>query len=174
LLTRLFSLIGVEDPPRDGVSDSVRQLRQGGVKVLMITGDSKETALAIAQRCGILGDDGNGGGGLNDLLLTSNFKSFNSSSSDDVESGASDALSGSELDAIPPDSLADSIVGVRVFYRVVPRHKLAIVRALQEQGEIVAMTGTYEFELFLTALNIQLFPHLIADRFLFPDRQVTE
>ena len=128
----------MEDPPREGVADSVRQLRQGGVKVVMITGDSKETALAIAQRCGIIGDEYEGTG-LTDLLLTPGFGSFNSS--DDLESGASDTLSGAEIDSIPPDALADSITGVKVFYRVVPRHKLAIVRAFQAQGDIVAMTG---------------------------------
>lgn len=124
----------MEDPPRDGVAESVRSLRQGGVKVLMITGDSKETALAIAQRCGITGDEYEGSG-LTDLLLTPG------NSSEDLEGGSSEALSGEEIDAIPKGSLADSITGVRVFYRVAPRHKLAIVRALQLQGEIVAMTG---------------------------------
>ena len=131
-------LVGMEDPPRRGVADSVRQLRRGGVKVFMVTGDSKETALAIAGRCGILGSDG-AVAGLDDLLLTPNVSC--SSFSDDLESGVSEALSGAELDAIPPQNLADSIIGVRVFYRVVPRHKLAIVRALQEHGDIVAMTG---------------------------------
>lgn len=127
-------LVGMEDPPREGVCDSVRQLRRGGVKVLMITGDSKETALAIAQRCAILGSEDEPG--LDDLLLSPNAGSF-----DDLESGVSVSLSGAEIDAIPPENLADSIIGVRVFYRVVPRHKLAIVRALQEHGDIVAMTG---------------------------------
>ena len=128
-------LVGMEDPPREGVVDSVRQLRRGGVKVMMVTGDSKETALAIAERCGIIGDEDEGTG-LTDLLLTSNQRS-----SRDVEYGYGDSLSGAEIDAVPPENLADSIIGVRVFYRVVPRHKLAIVRALQHHGEIVAMTG---------------------------------
>jgi Ca2+-transporting ATPase len=60
---------------------------------------------------------------------------------EDVELGTSLALSGEELDSIPPNLLADSIVGVRIFYRVVPRHKLQLVRALQQHGDIVAMTG---------------------------------
>ncbi|GAX15717.1 Ca2+-transporting ATPase [Fistulifera solaris] len=126
-------LMGMEDPPREGVSESIRKLRAGGVKVMMVTGDSKETAIAIAKRCGIIGDvdpeyvvDG-----LSDLLLSSN----------DVENGVTESLSGAELDAIPPENLPFSILNVRVFYRVVPRHKLAIVRALQTSGEIVAMTG---------------------------------
>jgi P-type Ca2+ transporter type 2C len=134
-------VIGMEDPLRVGVADAVRQLRQGGVKVLMVTGDSKETALAIARRCGILGnnydddlhDDGTG-------ALVEDFHKSPSNSSD-IEFGACYAMSGDELDNIHPNNLADSIVGVRVFYRVVPKHKLALVRALQKQGEIVAVTG---------------------------------
>jgi P-type Ca2+ transporter type 2C len=58
-----------------------------------------------------------------------------------IELGASIALSGEELDAFPPGNFADSIMGVRIFYRVAPRHKLALVRAFQSQGEIVAVTG---------------------------------
>jgi Ca2+-transporting ATPase len=126
-------VVGMEDPPRVGVVESVRQLRRSGVKVMMVTGDSKETALAIAQRCGILGDNYEGEGD-HDLLLSP-------SGSGDLESGVSQAMSGTEIDAIPPQSLPDSIVGIRVFYRVVPRHKLALVRAMQALGEIVAMTG---------------------------------
>lgn len=132
-------VIGMEDPVRVGVADAVRQLRQGGVKVLMVTGDSKETALAIASRCNILGN------GYEDEVRDNNgelMNDFHSSQSlTDVEFGASFALSGDELDAIPAHNLADSIIGVRVFYRVVPKHKLALVRALQQQGEIVAVTG---------------------------------
>jgi Ca2+-transporting ATPase len=136
-------VIGMEDPPRDGVAESVWQLRRGGVKVMMVTGDSKETALAIARRCGILGNTDE-----SDENLGMSLHSFGDSdgTSDDfgfsdVEFGASVALSGAELDDIPPHNLAESIIGVRVFYRVAPRHKLAIVRALQAHGDIVAMTG---------------------------------
>jgi Ca2+-transporting ATPase len=142
-------VVGMEDPPRDGVAESVLQLRQGGVRVMMVTGDSKETALAIARRCGIVGP-------AEDLLLTPNdgmrksgssqsLETFSSSDPgfdlQDVELGASVALSGEDLDSIPPHTLAESIAGVKVFYRVAPRHKLAIVRALQKHGDIVAMTG---------------------------------
>lgn len=131
-------IIGMEDPVRVGVADAVRQLRRGGIKVLMVTGDSKETALAIARRCGILGsdyDDGpaEGGGLMDNFHSSQNFA--------DVEFGASFAMSGEELDTLSPQNLSDSIVGIRVFYRVAPKHKLALVRALQKQDEIVAVTG---------------------------------
>ena len=157
-------VIGLEDPPREGVVESVAHLEKGGVKVLMVTGDSKETAVAIAKRCGILGgppattigsnigepsmatipkrsgsfDESSGDeSGYLDLDV---YSHMSDSSVDDVEYGQH-ALSGAQLDAIGQHNLPDSIVGVKVFYRVAPRHKLALVRALQKRGEIVAMTG---------------------------------
>jgi len=131
-------VVGMEDPPREGVVEAVTALRSGGVNVLMVTGDSKETAIAIAKRCGIVGP-----------IDTSSGRSTNLSESqplshnpiDDLEGGVTGALSGEELDAIPPQTLAEAIIGVKVFYRVAPRHKLALVRAFQGQKEIVAMTG---------------------------------
>jgi magnesium-transporting ATPase (P-type) len=65
-------------------------------------------------------------GGLDDLLMTSEKRD---PGLDDLEFGANEALSGAEIDAISPQNLAASIYGVRVFYRVSPRHKLMIVRA---------------------------------------------
>ena len=150
-------IIGLEDPPREGVVESVYQLEKGGVKVIMVTGDSKETAIAIARRCGILGgapvatfgDEAN-----SRLATVSGIPAEDSSddeylnidlrsdeySMDDVEYGQR-TLSGAQLDAIGQNNLPESIVGVKVFYRVAPRHKLALVRALQKYGEVVAMTG---------------------------------
>ena len=108
---------------------------------MMVTGDSRETALAIARRCGIVGpenskqisrgysndslEDFDEGGGLSDVELA----------------GENVALSGEDIDAIPPQNLSERIANIKVFYRVAPRHKLAIVRALQMNGDIVAMTG---------------------------------
>ena len=157
-------IVGLEDPPREGVVESVAHLEKGGVQVIMVTGDSKETALAIARRCGILGGGGRGrstrkngvesGGAVaatiprrsggetsDDECLDLDALSDTNSWGDDIEYGGQHALSGSQLDAIGQHNLPDAIVGVKVFYRVAPRHKLALVRALQKRGEIVAMTG---------------------------------
>mmetsp|Transcript_67211 Transcript_67211/g.99571 ORF Transcript_67211/g.99571 Transcript_67211/m.99571 type:complete len:1054 (+) Transcript_67211:98-3259(+) len=134
-------LVGMEDPPREGVIEAVQQLRRGGVSVLMLTGDSKDTALAIARRCSIIGGNGES---FDDSTIDISSDDFHPSSHnpmDDLEFGAGLALSGEQLDAIRPENLTDSIMGVRVFYRVAPRHKLALVRALQRHGDIVAMTG---------------------------------
>lgn len=138
-------IIGMEDPPREGVAESVWQLRHGGVRVMMVTGDSRETALAIARRCGIVGRESE---------QRAMSRNFSTDSMDDYESGLSDvelasddaAMSGEDLDSIAPKHLAQSVANVKVFYRVAPRHKLAIVRALQANGDIVAMTGDGTFE----------------------------
>ena len=131
-------LVGMEDPPRIGTLEAVTELRRGGVAVIMMTGDSKETALAVARRCGIVGNAYDAEAELLSLGGPLSAKTV----LDDLEFGGPGvALSGEELDAIPPASLADSILGVNVFYRVAPRHKLALVRALQSHGDIVAMTG---------------------------------
>ncbi|KAL3783901.1 hypothetical protein ACHAW5_007045 [Stephanodiscus triporus] len=158
-------MVGLEDPPREGVVESVTHLEKSGVQVIMVTGDSKETAVAIARRCGILGGgkvrssssavrNGAGAGAdPSDDLMTIPLRSPNGgetsddeldlseTSRDDIEYGYHHAMSGSQLDAIGQHNLPDSIVGVKVFYRVAPRHKLALVRALQKRGEVVAMTG---------------------------------
>lgn len=125
-------LTGMEDPPREGVYESVQQLQRSGVNVLMLTGDSKETALAIAKRCGIVGSAVH----YEDPEIPVSHNPF-----DDLEFGAGLALSGEQLDAIPSRTLAESIMGVKVFYRVAPRHKLALVQAYQSHGDVVAMTG---------------------------------
>lgn len=148
-------VVGMEDPPRVGVAESVMQLRRGGVRVMMVTGDSKETALAIARRCGIVGAcEGDYPPEKRPLTIADSMSRSRSSESletssdssvgfdmEDVELGASVSLSGADLDSIPPQNLAQSIADVKVFCRVAPRHKLSIVRALQKNGDIVAMTG---------------------------------
>ena len=140
-------LIGMEDPPREGIVEAVTHLRGSGINVLMLTGDSKETAIAIAKRCTIIDSTNESYSQLKsidscDIDNSGEQKNHSLKSQlDDIEFGGSFALSGEELDKIPPQNLAESIRGVRVFYRVAPRHKLALVRALQSQNEIVAMTG---------------------------------
>ena len=72
-----------------------------------------------------------------------------SSSMDDLESSrVQHALSGAQLDAIGQHNLADSIVGVKMFYRVAPRHKLALVRALQKRREVVGMGAHHGLPFF--------------------------
>ena len=109
----------------------------------MITGDAKETALAIAKRCGIVGglplhasedvmevSPESNSSGLHDLLLRSSSGAIEDEEMCDVEFGnIGEAMSGSEIDEISAENFSACINGIRVFYRVSPRHKLAIVRA---------------------------------------------
>ena len=172
-------IIGLEDPPRVGVIESVNHLEKSGVKVIMITGDSKETAVAIARRCGILGGGGPtasaNGDEMDSCLATMPGISGDSSDDeflnidlmsdgylDDIEYGQR-TLSGAQLDAIGQHNLPESIVGVKVFYRVAPRHKLALVRALQKHGEVVAMTGDGVND----ALSLKVWATIIYLNFLY-------
>jgi len=104
-------LFAMRDPPRLGVYNAINTMLSCKVRLVMITGDSKETAIAIAENLGFY-----------DPL-------FNKS------------LSGSEIERMQGQKLGDILEHIAVFYRVSPRQKLAIVRAFQENGQIVAMTG---------------------------------
>ena len=106
-------LVGMFDPPRPGVTQSIRRLLQGGVRVIMMTGDSPTTALSIAHKLGI--------------PLPS--------------SSTSAILTGLDLDSLTDSELAEAISRVAIFARTTPRHKLKIISALQARGDVVAMTG---------------------------------
>ncbi|KRY29040.1 Calcium-transporting ATPase type 2C member 1 [Trichinella spiralis] len=104
-------MVGLLDPPRAGVRESVETVRSTGVQVKMITGDALETATAVAER----------------LCL--------------CESGKNFALSGEQLDQMNTVDLERVIGNVSIFYRASPKHKLKIVKSLQDLGHVVAMTG---------------------------------
>ncbi|XP_066499401.1 calcium-transporting ATPase type 2C member 1 isoform X2 [Hoplias malabaricus] len=105
-----LGLVGIIDPPRSGVKDAVSTLISSGVAVKMITGDSQETAVAIASRLGLY-------------------------------TKGSHCLSGEEVDVMDIQQLSQIVSRIVVFYRASPRHKLKIVKSLQNIGAVVAMTG---------------------------------
>ncbi|KAA8897730.1 hypothetical protein TRICI_006693 [Trichomonascus ciferrii] len=105
-------LVGMYDPPRAGVEASIRRLMQGGVKVIMITGDSEATALTIAQQIGM-----------------------------PVPAGERSVMNGEMIEKLSVEELASHMSSVSVFARTTPENKLSIVRALQSRGDVVAMTG---------------------------------
>ncbi|GAA6029522.1 hypothetical protein JCM8097_003720 [Rhodosporidiobolus ruineniae] len=107
---------GMMDPPRPGVADAIAQLALGGIQVVMITGDSEQTAVAIAQQLGIR-------------------------TSADGPDGRAGVLTGKEIDLLSQTQLTERIGGVTVFARTTPRHKMAIIEAFQARGAVVAMTG---------------------------------
>lgn len=104
-------LVGMIDPPRPEVPQAVRQARLGGVRTIMVTGDHKKTAQAIAKQIGLF------------------------------QTGQEQVFTGSEWEALTPLEQQEQIKTTAVFARVAPIHKLSIIRALKESGEIVAMTG---------------------------------
>jgi Ca2+-transporting ATPase len=106
-----LGVLGIHDAARPGVAQSVEQAREAGVRTIMITGDHPGTALAIARETGIVPDD------------------------------RAEVFTGPELDELSDDELAVRSSDVRVFARVVPRHKVRILDALRRRGEVTAMTG---------------------------------
>jgi Ca2+-transporting ATPase len=108
-----IGLLGMMDPPREEAKLAIKKCEEAGIKTVMITGDHKLTAVAVAKELGMLkgGDDEN-------LMLT-----------------------GVELDAINDEEFEKIVERVSVYARVSPEHKLRIVQALKKKGHIVAMTG---------------------------------
>jgi magnesium-transporting ATPase (P-type) len=107
----LTGLVGMQDPPREGVRDAIARCRSAGVRVLMITGDHPATARAIATDLGIVaGEDAN-------------------------------VVTGDEVERADAATLAGMVLRTPVFARVAPEHKLRITQALQQHGHIVAVTG---------------------------------
>lgn len=105
-----LGLIAMMDPPREESKDTVAECVKAGIRPVMITGDHKITAAAIAKRIGIL----------NDL---------------------SEACEGADIENMSDEELREFVPGISVYARVSPEHKIRIVRAWQERGMIVAMTG---------------------------------
>ncbi|MCT8978812.1 cation-translocating P-type ATPase [Clostridium sp. CX1] len=105
-----LGLISMMDPPREESAKAVSDCIQSGIRPVMITGDHKITASAIAKQIGILRD-------------------------------GDQAVEGHELDKLSDEELKEMVSKVSVYARVSPEHKIRIVRAWQERGNVVAMTG---------------------------------
>lgn len=106
-----LGLIAMMDPPRPEVADAVEKCHTAGIRIIMITGDYGLTAESIARRVGIVR-------GENPRIIT-----------------------GFELNNLNEDELKDALKGEVIFARVAPENKLRVVSALQDLGNIVAVTG---------------------------------
>ncbi|MFM8472657.1 MAG: cation-translocating P-type ATPase, partial [Candidatus Kapaibacterium sp.] len=107
----MLGLVGLMDPPRPEAREAVARCHDASIVPVMITGDHPATARSIAVELGIMG-----------------------SASDEL-------LSAHELEGMSDTEFAERVERVRVYARVAPEQKLRIVKALQERGHYVAMTG---------------------------------
>lgn len=103
-------LVGMIDPARPEVKESIKLCKQAGIETVMITGDYKETAYAIARDLGMVEHE-------------------------------SQAIMGEELDKYSDEQLREVVKKTKVYARVSPEHKVKIVTALKENGQITSMTG---------------------------------
>ncbi|WP_440897744.1 cation-transporting P-type ATPase [Amphibacillus sp. Q70] len=105
----MLGMAGIMDPPREEAIDAVRECKRAGIRVKMITGDHKETAVAIAKEMKITDHD--------------------------------EVIEGRELDKMDQQELQDVVSEVDVFARTSPENKLKLVKALQANEQVIAMTG---------------------------------
>ncbi|RLI16183.1 ATPase, partial [Candidatus Bathyarchaeota archaeon] len=109
-----LGIMGMIDPPREEVKDAIYMCRKAGIKVVMVTGDHKLTAVAVAKELNLIGENEN-------------------------EEGR--VLTGAELDKLSDEEFEKIVENVVIYARVSPEHKVRIVKALRKKGYICAMTG---------------------------------
>ena len=112
-------LLGIMDPPRPEAIDAISDCQKAGINVVMITGDHKDTATAIAMELGILPRD-----------YYIHEENYNNS-----------ILTGQELEDLTDEEYNAIAKDIKVYARVYPEQKRRIIEVLQNHGEIVSMTG---------------------------------
>ena len=138
-------VVGMLDPPRTEVRQSIQECSSSGIRVIVITGDNKETAEAICRRIGVFGPDEDCTGELiyhnpsatpspplSSPPLLSPFPTLS-------PTGLS--FSGREFDAMNGSQQREACLKARLFSRVEPSHKSKIVDYLQKEGEVLAMVS---------------------------------
>jgi len=108
-----LGIVVFEDPVRRGITEAFRTTQKAGIKIKVITGDYLETAKAVLHKLHIL----------------------------DGQLKPEQMMLGEELEKLSPEALKNKVNQIVLFARTSPQQKLRIVQALQERGEVVAMTG---------------------------------
>ncbi len=106
-----LGIVGMMDPPREEAKDALKLCEKAGIKVVMITGDNKLTAMAVAKKLGMIKND------------------------------ETKVLTGAELDKMDDEKFEEVVESVAIYARVLPEHKVRIIKAFRKKGCIVAMTG---------------------------------
>jgi len=106
----LVGLVGIKDPIRKNVKETVELTKDAGMNTVMITGDNKFTARVIAREAGLDVEDEN-------------------------------IIEGEEVEKMSESDLKEKVTDIKVYARTTPEEKLKIVKAWQNQGAVVAMTG---------------------------------
>ena len=114
----LLAIVAISDPLRKEVPSAIRQCRQAGIDVKIVTGDTTATAMEIAQQCGIIEVRGE--------RLEVRDKAY---------------ITGAEFAALSNDEALQMVKSLKVMSRARPTDKQRLVALLQQRGEVVAVTG---------------------------------
>jgi Ca2+ transporting ATPase len=119
-------LVAMMDPPRPDVSAAIQKCFRANIRVIVITGDNKETAVAICRLIGVFGEH---------------------------EDVSHSAFLGSEFAAMSREAQLKAIEKAALFSRVEPKHKKELVELLKSQGHVSVVCRRHHLLFYLSACN---------------------